>query len=62
MIFRFYTFETTKVFFFVVRLKENLQYFIIKENELPKNRHQHILKDEIIELKSEIAKTKYSKK
>ena len=48
--------------FFVVRLKENLQYVIIKENELSENRHQHILKDEIIELKSEISKTKYSKK
>jgi hypothetical protein len=27
-----------------------------------KNRNQHILKDEIIEIKSEISKTKYSKK
>ena len=52
----------SKAVFFVVRLKENLQYVIIKENELPENRHQHISKDEIIELKSEISKTKYSKK
>ena len=41
----------SKGVFFVVRHKENLQYVIIKENELPENRHQHILKDEIIELK-----------
>jgi hypothetical protein len=52
----------SKGIFFVVRHKENLQYVIIKENELPENRHQHILKDEIIELKSEISKAKYSKK
>ena len=52
----------SKDVFFVVRHKENLQYLIIKENELPENRHQHILKDEIIELKSEISKAKYSKK
>ena len=52
----------SKGVFFVVSHKENLQYVIIKENELPENRHQHILKDEIIELKSEISKVKYSKK
>ena len=52
----------SKGVFFVVRHKENLQYVIIKENELPENRHQHILKDEIIELKSELSKAKYSKK
>ena len=52
----------SKGIFFVVRHKENLQYVIIKENELPENLHQHTLKDEIIELKSEISKAKYSKK
>lgn len=52
----------SKGVFFVIRHKENLQYVTIKENELPENRHQHILKDEIIELKSEISKAKYSKK
>jgi hypothetical protein len=52
----------SKGVFFVIRHKENLQYTTIKENELPENRHQHILKDEIIELKSEISKAKYSKK
>ena len=43
--------------FFVVRHKENLQYRTVKEMDLPANRHQHILKDEIIELKN----TKYPK-
>ena len=38
--------------FFVVRHKDNLQYTVIKELELPDDRHQHILKDEIIELKN----------
>lgn len=52
----------SKGIFFVVRHKENLQYVSIKENELPENLQQHILKDEIIELKSEISKTKYSNK
>src|SRR5690606_28665326 len=42
--------------------KENLQYTAIKENELPDNRHQHILKDEIIELKNTGSKSKYSKR
>lgn len=37
---------------FVVRHKNNLQYTTVKELELPDNRHQHILKDEVIELKS----------
>jgi hypothetical protein len=48
--------------FFVIRHKENLQYTVIKENDLPDNRHQHILKDEIIELKNDGSKTKYPKK
>jgi hypothetical protein len=39
--------------FFVIRHKENLQYSVIKELELPENRHPHILKEEIIELKNE---------
>lgn len=38
--------------FFVVRHKENLQYTVVKELDLPNNRHEHILKDEIIELKN----------
>lgn len=44
--------------FFVIRHKENLQYRVVKEMDLPANRHQHILKDEIIELKN----TKYPKR
>ncbi len=47
--------------FFVVRHKENIQYTVIKENRLPENRHPHLLKDEIIELKNEGSKTKYPK-
>lgn len=41
--------DSNKVFF-VIRHKHNLKFNVIKENELPENRHQHILKDEIIEL------------
>jgi len=50
--------DSRKVFF-VIRHKENLQYNVVKENELPENRHQHILKDEIIELKNTSSKEKY---
>lgn len=48
--------------YFVVRHKENIQYNAIKENDLPDNRHQHILKDEIIELKNKSSKEKYPKR
>lgn len=48
--------------FFVIRHKENLQFTSMKENKLPEDRHQHILKDEIIELKNESSKSKYPKK
>ena len=48
--------------YFVIRHKENIQYTVKKENELPENRHQHILKDEIIELKNKSSKEKYSKR
>jgi hypothetical protein len=48
--------------FFVVRHKENLKFKTIKENELPENRHQHILKDEIVELIGIQSKKKYRKK
>ncbi|MCF6298198.1 MAG: IS4 family transposase [Flavobacteriaceae bacterium] len=53
--------DSNKVFF-VIRHKENLQFDTIKENELPENRHQHILKDEIIVLKNKTSKQKYPKK
>jgi hypothetical protein len=48
--------------FFVVRHKDNLQFETIKDNELPDERHQHILKDEIIELTGTKTKNKYPKK
>ena len=48
--------------FFVIRHKENLQYNTVKENKLPENYHQHIMKDELIELKNEPSKNKYPKK
>ena len=47
--------------FFVIRHKENLQFVSIKENELPDNRHGHVLIDEIIELKNKTSKEKYPK-
>lgn len=42
----------------MVRHKHNLQYTSVKELDLPDNRHQHILKDEIAKLKN----TKYPRK
>ncbi len=47
--------------FFVVRHKENIQYETIKENNLPDNRHQHILIDEMIILKNNVSRSKYPK-
>ena len=52
----------SKGVYFVVRHKENMQYAVVKENELPENKHQHILKDEIIYLKRSASKDKYSGK
>jgi hypothetical protein len=52
----------SKGVFFVIRHKENIQYTVLKENELPENSHQHILKDEIIELKNPASQSKYSQK
>lgn len=52
--------DSNKVFF-VVRHKENIQFTTIKENELPQNRHPHLLKDEIIELSNPTSKLKYPK-
>lgn len=46
----------------MIRHKENLQFTTVKENELPENRLQHILKDEIIVLKKKASKTKYTGK
>ncbi len=53
--------DSNKVFF-VIRHKENLQFETVRENELPDNRHQHILKDEIIVLKQKPSRKKYPKK
>jgi hypothetical protein len=52
----------SKGVYFVIRHKGNLQYTTLKENELPENRHNNILKDEIIELKNTGSKEKYPKK
>lgn len=51
----------SKSVFFVIRHKDNLQYTVVKENELPQNRHPHLLKDEIILLKNESSRNKYPK-
>lgn len=48
--------------FFVVRHKENLQFDTVQENPLPENRHEHILKDELIRLTGDKSSTKYPKK
>lgn len=52
----------SKGVFFVIRHKDNIQFQTIKENELPDNRHQNILKDEIIELTGNASKKKYPKR
>lgn len=52
----------TKGISFVVRHKENIQFITLKENQLPENRHEHIIKDEIIELKASSSKKKYPQK
>ena len=44
---------------FVVRHKDNIRYRTIKEIELPDNKYEHILKDEIIELTGYQSKKKY---
>jgi IS4 transposase len=53
--------ESNKMFF-VIRHKENLQFTSIKENDLPEDRHQHILIDQIIEIKNQSSKEKYPKR
>ncbi len=52
----------SKGVYFVIRHKENLQFTTVKENELPENRHPHILKDEIIQLSNTASLEKYPKK
>lgn len=48
--------------FFVVRHKENLKYETLKELELPENKHQHLLKDEIITLSQPGSRERYKGK
>lgn len=48
--------------YFVVRHKENLQYTTLEENPVPDSRHEHILKDELIELKNPTSREKYKGK
>lgn len=52
--------DSNKVFF-VIKHKENLQYDVVKENDLPENRHEHVLVDEIVRLKNPTSKKKYPK-
>ncbi len=47
---------------FVIRHKENLKFKVIKENKISKDRHPHILNDEIIELANQTSKKKYPKR
>jgi hypothetical protein len=48
--------------YFVVRLKKSVKFERVKDNELPDNRHEHILVDEYIELSEDKTKDKYPKK
>jgi len=52
----------SKGVFFVVRHKENIKFESVREKELPVNRHQNLLKDEIIKLTGIQSKKKYPKK
>jgi hypothetical protein len=47
---------------FVIRHKDNLSFHTLKENQLPETSHQHLLKDEIIELSGKLSHTKYPKR
>ena len=48
--------------YFVVRHKNNMKFKTIKELELPEDRHEHILKDEIIKLTGNNTREKYTGK
>ena len=48
--------------YFVIRMKENIQFTSIRELELPDNRYEHILKDEVIEFKGKTPREKYPKR
>ena len=53
--------DSNKVFF-VIRHKDNIRFESIKENELPAEKAQHILKDEVIRLTGNESKNKYPKR
>ncbi len=48
-----------KQVYFVVRHKDNIRYKSIKENELPDNRHEHVMIDEVVQLTNVASKQKY---
>lgn len=48
--------------YFVVRHKDNIKFKTIRELDLPEYKHQHLLKDEIIELTGVKTKEKYPKR
>jgi hypothetical protein len=50
--------DSNKVFF-VIRHKDNIRFESIKENDIPEDKHQHILKDEVIQLTGIQSKKKY---
>jgi IS4 transposase len=52
----------SKGVFFVIRHKENLQYDSKVQLDLPQNRRQNIMIDELIELKNPASQKKYGKK
>ncbi len=47
---------------FLIRHKNNIRFESIKENNLPENQHEHILKDELIQLTGNKSKNKYPKR
>ena len=48
--------------YFVIRMKENIKFTSLRELELPEDRHEHILKDEIIEFTGQKPREKYPKR
>jgi hypothetical protein len=48
--------------YFVIRHKDNIKFKTIRELDLPEHKHQHLLKDEIIELTGGKTKGKYPKR
>lgn len=48
--------------YFVIRHKDNIKFKTVKERLLPEDKHQHLLKDEIIELTGVKTKDKYPKR